>query len=44
MNATKTKEEIRREVEKKKLQWEENVNKINEERERKERERLKAIE
>jgi len=40
----KTKEELRREVELKKIQWENNLAKANEERDRKERERKAAIE
>jgi hypothetical protein len=43
-NTLKTKDELRRELELKKMQWENNVTKINEERERKERERKAAIE
>ena len=43
-NTMKTKDELRRELELKKMQWENNVTKINEEREKKERERKAAIE
>lgn len=43
-NTLKTKDELRRELELKKMQWENNVTKINEERDKKERDRKAAIE
>ena len=43
-NTVKTKDELRRELELKKMQWENNVAKINEEKEKKERDKKAAIE
>jgi hypothetical protein len=43
-NTTKTKDELRRDLELKKMQWENNVTKINEEKEKKEREKKAAFE
>ena len=43
-NTVKTKDELRRELELKKMLWENNVAKINEEKEKKERDKKAAIE